>query len=267
VAKKTSVEILHDFIMVSVPLYGFFVAHGKVGMEACQLYNHYFYTARLQQTNRPWANDSYLQKGLRWGEAKVDRAKKFLIEHGLIKVERGRDEKGRLTGKTYITLLNMPKSSLIKDSPSPDFSNAGIKGTNAYKEKLEMLKKKETSEKPSSRPLADPVAGSPKVREIKSPEEVEYQDLREPPFSFSRSTINKLLSLIEEKGSDYTLDDYAQWWLENYHGKESTSEKPNHPFALVYDAIQKGHKLWEYDEWGHRKTFEGVAPDFEEVRQ
>ena len=180
----------------------------------------------------------------------VDRAKKFLKEHRLIKVERERDEKGRL-GKTYVTLLNMPKSSSIKNSPPPDFSNAGKKGTNAYKEQLEVLKKKKKKTSMlSSRPEADPVAGSPQSNQETIPEVKEYKDLQEPPFNLSTSKIQKLLSELEG-AEGYTLRDYCSWWKANYHDKG----KASNCFALILRAMQWGWELGDYSEWGLQEAY------------
>lgn len=92
-----------DIIWMTTSFYEFFLAHGKDGGEALRLFLHYQYTARRQGTNRVWANDAYVRKGLKWGSDKLIHAKKFLIEHKLIAVIQGKDKENKFT-KVYIQI-------------------------------------------------------------------------------------------------------------------------------------------------------------------
>lgn len=66
------------------------------------LYWFYYYTAKWQGTNNAKATTSYTAKGLKWGEDKVRRVKKQLIELELIEDIRGKRDKYGSFGKCYI---------------------------------------------------------------------------------------------------------------------------------------------------------------------
>ena len=92
-----------DLIFTTVGMYKLFLSHGKAGMEAYALYNHLFFTARLQETNQPYANTSYLQKGLGWGEKKVKQARALLKKLGLVDFVSDVNETGQFK-KWYVKL-------------------------------------------------------------------------------------------------------------------------------------------------------------------
>ena len=86
----------YDLIFCSVGLYKMFLANRQEGLEAKQLYDHLLFTARLQETNVIHANNTYLSKGLGWGQVKIKRAKAFLKTKGLISYVQRRDSSGKL---------------------------------------------------------------------------------------------------------------------------------------------------------------------------
>jgi hypothetical protein len=67
------------------------------------LYDFYYYTAKWQKTNRPKASDSYCMKALKWGNRRLTKTKKRLIELKLIEQVNTKDKKGKVNG-WYIKL-------------------------------------------------------------------------------------------------------------------------------------------------------------------
>ncbi len=105
----------HQLICMSIGIYEFFIAHGKGGVEAMLVYNHFIYTARLQKTNQVWAVNSYLSKGLNMGINRIQRAKTFLKKHGLIKYTRQEPTEERpYLGKVFINLPYLYKKETLK---------------------------------------------------------------------------------------------------------------------------------------------------------
>ena len=101
-------------IVVFPKTYRFFLAHGRIGIEALSLYLHLIFTAELQHNNQVWAVDTYLRNGLAIGERKLKQLKAFLKSHGLIAYVQERDpETGRYRpkkegGKVYIRVNYTP---------------------------------------------------------------------------------------------------------------------------------------------------------------
>jgi hypothetical protein len=79
------------------------------------MYEHLIFTARLQATQQVRANNSYLAKGLGWGQAKVKQAKSWLHNAGLIEYVRARKDNG-LLGEVYIRLSYLPTIQLDNSS-------------------------------------------------------------------------------------------------------------------------------------------------------
>ena len=102
-----------DLIFCTVGLYKFFMAHGRPGLQAKQVYDHLMFTARLQETNQVKANLKYLQTGLDLGRDKIKAAKTFLHEHSLIEYVQNRDETGSYR-EQYIKLNFMPTATSTK---------------------------------------------------------------------------------------------------------------------------------------------------------
>ncbi|ULQ59224.1 hypothetical protein K7I13_12075 [Brucepastera parasyntrophica] len=100
---KIRIDKNSDIIPITVGLYKFFMANGKEGRDAKDLYEHLIFTARLQETNQIKANNIYLANGLCWGENRVKKAKAFLATHGLIEYVQVKDSAGQF-GYTVIRL-------------------------------------------------------------------------------------------------------------------------------------------------------------------
>jgi len=91
-----------DFIIVSVRMYKFFMAHGKDGLDAKALYDHLVFASRVQGTKSIKANISYIKNGLGWGIVKIKKAKAFLKAAGLIEYSQNQDDSGQFQGQKIL---------------------------------------------------------------------------------------------------------------------------------------------------------------------
>jgi hypothetical protein len=117
--ENISIEKAHDIIPISVGLYGMFLANGKDGMNALAVYQHLIYTARLQETNQPWANNVYIGNALPLGQESIRKAKTFLHRKGLIKYVQTRGESGQM-GKTFIRICFISPSAILTEENPAD---------------------------------------------------------------------------------------------------------------------------------------------------
>ena len=138
----------HSRIIVSLKMYERMAAlieketDGPAFPDVLALYMHYFYTARRQKTNQPWATASYCKKWFGWGTDKFHRVKNFLVENKFIVDIQDRDEDNRIKGH-YIKVYGIPRASHPTYEPEGGISppvakqetNALIhKSLNAYKQ-------------------------------------------------------------------------------------------------------------------------------------
>lgn len=68
------------------------------GSDLIALYVFYYYTAKWQGTNQPRCTTSYASDGLGWNVQRLRKAKKQLIELGLISDVKTVDESNKITG-------------------------------------------------------------------------------------------------------------------------------------------------------------------------
>jgi len=108
-----------DIIPLTVGTYRLFLAKGQLGMEALLLYVHLMFTARLQETPKVKATDSYLRNGLQVGVVKLKKLKSFLKSLGLIEYVNRRGEDGRYE-EIYIQVNLRPGKQ-----GDPDASSSG----------------------------------------------------------------------------------------------------------------------------------------------
>lgn len=111
----------------------------KWGVDVIAVYFFVFYTAKRQKTNKAKATVSFIAKGLCITEARVRKAKNYLKKHNLIKDEVRKDSKWKIKW-WYITLNYMFKISTLTNFHRVDFWD-----TNAYKDKIKMLKGKNSN--------------------------------------------------------------------------------------------------------------------------
>lgn len=107
-------DLNDDFIVVTVGLYKFFMAHGKDGLDAKQLYDHLVFTSRVQGSKAVRANMQYIQNGLGWGFGKVKKAKAFLSAAGLIEYRQKGGDDGRFQEQRIIIKTRWDEESLAQ---------------------------------------------------------------------------------------------------------------------------------------------------------
>lgn len=100
------------------------------------LYTFYYYVAKWQGTNQPWANDKFCMKGLQWGDSRLRNTKKKLIELNLIEVIRNIDNDGKVI-KWFVKVHfiwknhNPQNTVLANKKPEPLKTRTGFQGANA----------------------------------------------------------------------------------------------------------------------------------------
>jgi len=89
---------------------------GKNWADLLSLYVFYYYQARRQKTNRPWATNLYVTKGFHWGESKLKDRKAKLVSLGLIeniKLKR----KNKMFGKSVVQVNYVWRQSHTEETP------------------------------------------------------------------------------------------------------------------------------------------------------
>jgi hypothetical protein len=71
---------------------------GSNGTNAFTLYNFYCFCSSLQETKSVYATDSFCMAGLNWGRDKFRKAKKLLVNMGIIESVTRRDKLGKIAG-------------------------------------------------------------------------------------------------------------------------------------------------------------------------
>lgn len=141
--QNTTEQIIYNVndepIVLSKALLDLFLKQ-KHPADLIALYTFYYYTAKWQGTNRPWASDEYCLKGLKWGEDRLRSAKKQLISLKLIEVIRGTGNDGKISKwfikiqfmwKTDTLIQNPQNTPLVNEKPQPLKTSTGFQRTNA----------------------------------------------------------------------------------------------------------------------------------------
>ena len=131
-----------------------------LGNDAAVLYLFYVKTSKIQGTNTVKALNCFCKKGLGWGSYRFNKAKKLLIDNGLIETVIRRDENNVITGNYmrihYIkgSLCDVKKPNKITtDTPTRKTGGAtlrveppcGCEETNAINKKENTINKKENA--------------------------------------------------------------------------------------------------------------------------
>jgi hypothetical protein len=162
--ERLTIDYRQDGLPLTAGLYECFRANGKAGDDALSVYLHLLWSYRRQKTNRVWANNSYLQKGLDIGERRLEYAKALLCRMRLITKVHSRDAKGRMTkGKAYLQLnivLN-PGASISAetadmDSETVHFRNSRVRGPDGTKCLKKKVNKRVEQPSAESKPAASP---------------------------------------------------------------------------------------------------------------
>lgn len=121
--------------------------------ESIALYLLYYKLAKCQKTNTIKANDSYVQKCLKWGKNKVSKIKQVLKDNGLIEIVQRRNS-GKIDGwfikVHYLVSTKEHSKIVVEQEPSnqePSKSTNCSQDTialriniNCLKNKIELLK-------------------------------------------------------------------------------------------------------------------------------
>jgi hypothetical protein len=108
---QLSVDVNRDTLPpITVGLYRVFIAKGRRGLDALQVYQHLLFNYRLQHTDTVQATNGFIERGLRMGESKVKAAKSLLRSMGIIEKNKlYRDTSGRvIPGQSYVKLNLLP---------------------------------------------------------------------------------------------------------------------------------------------------------------
>ncbi|MDD6990139.1 hypothetical protein [Ruminococcus sp.] len=113
--------------------------------DSIALYTFYYYTAKWQGTNQPKCTTAYVANGLKWSESRVRKAKKELLDIGLVEDITSKDESGKIIG--HFVKVNYFSLSTLKETHTIENPQCGIHDTvekletNALKEYIKCLKK------------------------------------------------------------------------------------------------------------------------------
>lgn len=112
--------------------------------DSIALYTFYYYTAKWQGTNQPKCTTAYVANGLKWSESRVRKAKKELLDIGLVEDITSKDESGKIIG--HFVKVNYLSLSTLKETHTIENPQCGIHDTvekletNALKEYIKCLK-------------------------------------------------------------------------------------------------------------------------------
>lgn len=119
---QVSIEADGDIIFMTVAKYKLFMAHGKAGRLAKDVYEHLMFTARLQGTGTVRASENYIRNALEIGEDSYKAAKKLLIKLGLVENIIRRNESGKIIGH-YVRVKAAASPLGSQEVVSPEAEN------------------------------------------------------------------------------------------------------------------------------------------------
>lgn len=141
-------EVSDELIWLTVSKYALFMSYGKIGIDAKALYEHYQFTCIMQKTNTVWAAGKYCRQGLDWGRDRFEKAKKLLLDLGMIEISQERFDSGKF-GKIFIK-VKMKKVELepcdldrMPEKPQAVETASGQTAPNALTNNINALTKKE----------------------------------------------------------------------------------------------------------------------------
>ena len=118
----------YEPIVLSKPLLDTLLKQ-KNPADLIALYTFYYYTAKWQDTKQAKATTGYTAKGLGWGEDRVRKNKKILIELELIEDITSRDPKTKQINGHYIYVKFIWSSEKITSSHPPGKPDCGSSQT------------------------------------------------------------------------------------------------------------------------------------------
>mgnify|MGYP000850623855 FL=1 len=121
-----------DIIFITLNKYKFFMANGKLGRDAKDLYEHYMFTGKIQKTNTVHAVNNFCGSGLTMSKERIVEAKKFLIDSGLIEIVTKRDDLGKITGHYVKVMCSTNPIARGWKNQTVDNPEGGKTETNSY---------------------------------------------------------------------------------------------------------------------------------------
>ena len=131
-----------DIIFITLNKYKFFMANGKIGRDAKDLYEHYMFTGKIQKTNTVHAVNKFCGSGMNMSKERIVKAKKFLVDSGLIEIITKRDESGKITGHYVKVMCSINPSSRGRKNQTVDNPEGGKTETNSYTNNINSYTKK-----------------------------------------------------------------------------------------------------------------------------
>jgi hypothetical protein len=105
-------DIANELVVIPKAVIDIFLKSDEPA-DLISLYTFYYHTAKWQRTNRIKATTGYCAKGLHWGEDRVRRAKKQLIDIGLVYDVRTIDKDTHKASGWYIQITYIMKNSNV----------------------------------------------------------------------------------------------------------------------------------------------------------
>ena len=204
-----NIELEEDILWMTTGKYKLLLQDDN-GSDALVLYMHLMFTARLQQTNSVKANNWYLQKGLKWGKTRLQKAKKTLFDMGLIQEITRKDNAGKFTGK-YIQVKTKSLPSASKPADGETISPS--QETNALTNNINALTNNVNTSHQEESKLPEKKSGKDKTQEEKEAyKEIEnifvtgYEEIEKRRFPYSKKHgdhINNLIPVFLEDEKDF----------------------------------------------------------------
>jgi hypothetical protein len=181
--------------------------------DAVTLYIFYCKNAKLQDTSSVYATDTFCMKGLKWGDKKLYKIKKILIDNGFITQDIRRNDEGKIEGyfiKIHY-LIHNPTSTLESQShqkPVQVKAGTGERGANTIDKNINTIDKNINTE-------------DKKEKKIQPEFDIEVQSI----FNFWNSldltkhkelttglqfTINNALGYVSEEKLKQTITNYSE---------------------------------------------------------
>jgi hypothetical protein len=106
-------NVADEPLVISKSLIDMFLKEPNTG-DLIALYTFYYYTAKWQKTNTARATTNYTAEGLDWSADRVRRAKKVLLQMGLIQDVQTKNEQGQITGNFVFVRFVWSDNSIKK---------------------------------------------------------------------------------------------------------------------------------------------------------
>jgi len=123
-------------MVLTVHTYTKIYNEAKYPDNALALYLFYYKNAKYQKTNQPWSTKSFCMKGLGWSKAKVERAKRDLVQLGLVERVPAYGQKT----KEYVKLNYMSTEQTTSEIFTQNKQKLGPQNDGGQQNNAQMLK-------------------------------------------------------------------------------------------------------------------------------